>query len=254
MAMTRRISTLGAVAALAAAAGPATLAAAPAEAKVTSSLQGSVLVLQGGKGKDRATVRCGADGDVRVNGKRIRGPVACSRVSELNALMEGGDDVVDFSGVGPEFGEARFEGFGTGTGAAALLGEGDDRLIASASAFNLAFGEGGNDRANGGRAKDVLVGGGGRDVLNGASGRDSLQGNAGDDRLAGGAGADIVSGNAGNDLLLGGPGADVLGGGTGRDRLRGGSGRDQLFGGAGRDELSGGAGRDQERQDRSASL
>lgn len=249
MALATRRVTLAASACLAL----ASLYPALAQGRAASSFKGGLLTIEGSKGKDRVAVTCAADGNARVNGKRVGGgAVPCNRIVEVNANTGAGRDVVDFSGVGTEFGRARFSGFGLGTGVAAELGSGPDRFIASATAFNLAFGGPGNDRANGGREKDILRGDAGNDVLNGAGGRDILNGAAGDDRLSGGAGADILSGNAGNDLLLGGPGADVLGGGTGMDRLRGGPGRDQLFGGPGRDRLAGGPGKDMEKQDRSA--
>jgi Ca2+-binding RTX toxin-like protein len=223
-----------------------------AEAKVKASVDGSLLLIEGGDSKDRVVVRC-TGGNVKVNGKNPKGgAVLCGKIVELNATTGGGDDVVDYSAVGAEFGEAKFGGFGVGTGVAAILEAGNDRYVASATAFNLAFGGAGRDRANGGKAKDILSGGGDGDVLNGAAGGDSVLGNAGDDRLNGGPGADTVSGHAGDDLLLGGAGADAIGGGTGMDRLRGGAGPDRLFGGAGKDKLNGGAGKDEEKQDRRA--
>jgi Ca2+-binding RTX toxin-like protein len=236
--------------ALAAGAALAALApAAPALGKATTTFKGGVLSIEGGDGNDRVVVRCGSDSNALVNGKQVKGgPIPCAKVVEINARMGAGRDVVDYSAVGAGFGKTRFEGFGVGTGAAALLGPGDDRYIASASAFNLVFGEAGNDRGNGGGARDILRGDAGDDVLNGAGGRDSMIGSGGDDRVSGGSGADILSGNAGNDLLLGAAGADVMGGGTGMDRLRGGGGRDQLFGGAGKDKLNGGGGKDLEKE------
>ena len=180
------------------------LAAPFAEAKVSIGFENRVLVIQGGKGKNKAGVRCGADGNVRVNGKGIKGnPIACSQVVEIDASMGGGADKVDFSGVGGEFGKAKFPGFGNGTGVASLLGDGNDRYIPSATAFNLAFGEAGRDRCAGGRVRDILSGGSADDVLNGGGGRDSMLGNGGSDRVSGGAGADILSGNADGDLLIG---------------------------------------------------
>ena len=217
-----------------------------ASAKVAVSFSDGVLVITGGKNKDRASVRCDSEGNPRVNGKQDK--TACSQVVEIDASMGAGADKVDFSAVGSEFGKAKFPGFGNGTGVAALLGDGDDRYIPSRTAFNLAFGEGGRDRAAGGGVRDILSGGREDDVLNGGGGRDSILGNAGSDRISGGAGADILSGNADGDLLIGAAGADILGGGTGNDRLRGGAGPDQLFGGAGKDKLSGGAGKDIEKQ------
>lgn len=233
--------------ALIAAALACVAAAAPAQAKVTSSFDDRVLNIAGGDGSDRAAVRCDADGLTKVNGKNPKGgPVPCAKVVELDATMGGGDDVIDFSGVGEPFGDAQFPGFGTATGTAAIGGEGNDRYIPSPAAFNVFYGEGGNDRATGGPARDVLSGGAGEDKLNGARGRDSVLGNAGRDRLVGGPAADVITGHAGDDLLAGSAGDDIIGGGAGMDRLRGGPGRDQLVGGPGRDDLRGGPGRDAE--------
>jgi hypothetical protein len=226
------------------------LCAPAASAKVSVSFDKRLLTIQGGDGRERVRVACDSDANVRVNGKLVGGKqVACSKVVEVNAKVGAGNDVVDFTGLGTDFGAARFSGFGTGTGAFARLGEGDDRYIASKLAFNLIFGEQGDDRAGGGDRKDILIGGAGGDVLNAGAGRDVLRGKAGNDRLSGDGGADTMAGNAGNDLLVGGAGADLLGGGTGRDRLRGGTGRDVLLGGAGKDRLRGGPGKDRQKQD-----
>jgi Ca2+-binding RTX toxin-like protein len=230
----------------------AVLAALPSasQAKVSVGYDKGVLTIQGGNGRERVAVRCGGDDNVRINGKHPKGgPVECSQVVEIDASLGGGDDVVDFSRVRGEFGQARFGGFGVGTGAAAVLGDGDDRYIGSPVAFNLVQGEAGDDQMKGGGARDILSGGRGDDVIAGRGGRDTIYGNAGDDRLSGGAGADTLSGNAGDDRLSGGSGNDLLGGGTGDDVLLGGPGRDLLFGGPGMDVLKGGPGRDQEHQD-----
>ena len=218
-----------------------------AEARVSSSFSGGVLTVTGGKDDDEITVACGADGRVDVNGANPRGgPLACSRVVEVDAVTGPGRDRVDFTGIDERFGEAEFPGFGTRTGAAAVTGEGKDRYFGSRTAFNLFDGEGGGDRAHGGNARDQLEGGAGNDRLKGRDGRDSVLGNGGADKLVGGDGADVLTGHAGADLLIGMAGSDVLGGGGGNDRLFGGPGRDRLLGGPGRDRLAGGAGRDVE--------
>jgi Ca2+-binding RTX toxin-like protein len=193
-------------------AGAALLAAAPAApAAVQAGFDARLLRISGGNGAERVTVVCDGDGRVQVNGRNPKGgPVACDKVAEINAEMGGGNDVIDFSGVTGAFGEARFPGFGVGTGALAIGGEGDDRFFGGPGAFNAFYGEGGDDRAAGGPARDVLAGGGG------------------------------------NDKLIGSAGDDVIGGGAGRDRLRGGPGRDRLVGGPGKDDLRGGAGEDAE--------
>jgi Ca2+-binding RTX toxin-like protein len=230
---------------------PAALAAAllvapgVAQAKVRSSVSGSLLTVAGGKGSDHITVNCTA-GQVKVNGKDPRsGVIACSSVSEVDAVTGSGNDRVDLSGVGADQGFGQRDlpgGFGHGTGAAADLGDGSDRYVGGASAFNLVLAGSGNDRMRGGRLRDSLQGGSGDDAGTAGSGRDILLGNSGNDKLNGGADDDLLSGNAGNDVLLGGAGTDLLGGGAGVDRLSGGPGPDQLIGGPAKDRLNGGPG------------
>jgi Ca2+-binding RTX toxin-like protein len=225
----------------------AALVAAPgvAQAKVSSSVSGSLLTVTGGRGSDRVAVACIA-GLVKVNRKDPRtGGIACSLVSEVDALTGRGNDRVDLSGVGPDSGFGQRDlpgGFGHGTGAAADLGPGNDRYSGGASAFNLVLAGPGGDRMTGGRFRDSLQGGSGNDRASAGAGRDILLGNSGNDKLNGGADDDLLSGNAGDDLLIGGAGTDLLGGGSGMDRLFGGPGPDQLVGGAGKDKLNGGPG------------
>jgi Ca2+-binding RTX toxin-like protein len=219
--------------------------AAVAQAKVTSSVNGSLLTVAGGKGSDRIKVIC-AGGLVQVDGKSPRsGAVSCSNVSEVDAVTGSGNDRVDFSGVGPDSGFGQRDlpgGFGHGTGAAADLGDGSDRYVGGSSAFNLVLAGPGNDRMRGGRFRDSLQGGSGNDAATAGAGRDILLGNSGNDKLNSGADDDLLSGNAGNDVLIGGPGTDLLGGGAGVDRLFGGPGSDTPIGGPGKDRLNGGPG------------
>ena len=220
-----------------------------ATAKVSTSVTGNVLNIAGDEDADQVAVAC-VGGTAKVNDRDpTGGPIACSRIVEIDATTGGGDDVVDFSGITEEFGKAVFPGFGERTGAAAVTGLGNDRYIPSDKAFNLFFGEFGKDRATGGDVRDQLNGGPGNDRLRGGGGRDALIGNDGADRIFGGPGGDTISGNAGNDYLSGEEGGDVIGGGSGRDRLVGGRGRDRLIGGTGMDALRGGPGRDIEIQD-----
>ena len=216
-----------------------------AQAKVSASLSGSLLTVTSGKGSDHIAVVC-RNGTVKVNGKDPRtGAIACSKVSEVDAVTGSGNDRVDFSGVGPDNGFGQRDlpgGFGHGTGAAADLGRGNDRYIGGASAFNLVLAGPGDDRMTGGRFRDSLQGGSGDDTATAGAGRDILLGNSGNDKLNGGADDDLLSGNAGDDILIGAAGADLLGGGAGMDRLLGGPGPDQLIGGPGKDRLNGGPG------------
>jgi hypothetical protein len=216
---------------------------APAEAKIRSSFANGILTAQGGKKPDRIRVACAADGLVKVNGRDPRGgPVNCSGVSEVDAVTRGGNDRVNLSGVDGRFGVRDFPGFGTGTGAAASLGPGNDRYVGSATAFNLVLGGGGSDFGKGGASRDSMQGGGDHDVFSTLGGRDVLVGQAGPDSLNGGPDDDLVSGSSGDDRLTGGAGADLLAGGLGMDRLRGGPGDDELVGGPQKDRLNGGGG------------
>jgi Ca2+-binding RTX toxin-like protein len=218
---------------------------ATAQGKVRAEVSGGLLVASGGKGADRVTVSC-VGGLVKVNGKNPRtGPAECSRISEVDALTGDGNDRVNLSGVGADTGFGQRDlpgGFGHGTGAAADLGDGQDRYIGGPSAFNLVLAGSGDDSMVGGRARDSLQGGSGNDRASAGAGRDVLLGNAGNDKLNGGADDDLLTGNAGDDLLTGGAGADLLGGGAGMDRLFGGPGPDELIGGAAKDRLNGGSG------------
>ena len=216
-----------------------------AQAKVGTSLSGSLLTVSGGKSSDHIVVAC-RNGLVKVNGKNPRGSaIGCPKISEVDVVAGGGNDRVDLSGVGPDkgFGERDLPGgFGHGTGAAADLGPGNDRYAGGGSAFNLVLAGPGDDRLRGGHFRDSLQGGSGNDTEVAGAGRDILLGNSGNDKLNGGADDDLLSGNAGNDVLIGGPGTDLLGGGAGMDRLFGGPGADRLIGGAGKDSLQGGPG------------
>jgi hypothetical protein len=227
----------------------ALLAGAPAvaEAKVGINYANQVLTVTSGKRADSIAVVCSEAGLVVVNGRQpFGGPVPCSKVVEVDAVMGAGNDRIDLSGVDSRFGTAEFQGFGVGTGAGAQSGPGDDTFIGSASAFNLFFGQADNDTARGGNVRDQLDGGAGNDDLRGLADRDSLLGRDGDDRLVGGAGADLLNGGAGNDRLAGSGGADILGGDAGMDLLLGGPGPDRLLGGPGTDRLRGGGGQDVE--------
>lgn len=227
----------------------ALLAGAPAmaEARVGVTFAGQVLTITSGKGADHANVICSAAGTVQVNNRDPGGgPVQCSKVVEVDAVMGDGNDRVNLSGVDARFGVAEFPGFGQGTGAAAQGSGGDDTYIGSATAFNLFLGGSGNDTARGGNLRDQLDGGAGNDDLRGLADRDSLLGRAGGDRLVGGAGADLLNGGLDDDRLAGSGGADVIGGDAGMDLLLGGPGPDRLIGGPGRDRLRGGAGQDVE--------
>jgi Ca2+-binding RTX toxin-like protein len=216
--------------------------AASADARVSITFQGQVLTITSGKGADSVNVVCNAAGQVMPAG----GPVPCSKIVEVDAVMGDGNDKVNFTGIDDRFGKAEFPGFGTGTGAGAQGSGGRDTYIGSATAFNLFLGGLDNDNATGGNLRDQLDGGAGDDDLRGLADRDSLLGRAGADRLIGGSGADLLNGGLDDDRLAGSGGADIIGGDAGMDLLLGGPGPDRLLGGPGRDRLRGGGGQDVE--------
>jgi Ca2+-binding RTX toxin-like protein len=217
-----------------------------ADAKVRSTVSGSLLVVSGGKAADRVKVVCTAAGLVKVSGKNPRtGATPCSRISEVDALTGDGNDRVDLSGVGSAHGFGQRDlpgGFGHGTGCGVALGGGNDRYGGGGTCFNLVLGGRGDDRLTGGALRDQVTGGSGNDGVTTGAGRDILVGNSGNDKLNSGPDDDLLSGNTGNDILRGAAGADLLGGGPGIDRLFGGPGADELIGGPGKDRLSGGPG------------
>lgn len=75
-----------------------------------------------------------------------------------------------------------------------ISGEGDDTL----------YGDGGNDRLEGGAGNDAVLGGAGDDIITDSFGDNRLEGNAGNDVIV--AGSMLVGGN----LILGGDGQDFI--------------------------------------------
>jgi hypothetical protein len=107
------------------------------------------------------------------------------------------------------------------------------------------YGDGGDDRIEGGAGNDIIYGGAGRDYIDSREGNDTLFGEAGNDFLYGGRGNDVIEGGDGDDYLEGGKGNDVLHGNAGNDAVSGGRGDDRVFGDAGSDVLYGGSGTDE---------
>lgn len=162
---------------------------------------------------------------------------------------EGGNDVIDASGLGR--GLAINAGAGgdivTGTGFADTItgGQGVDIINGGAGNDDLRGNDAGadddaNDTINGGDGSDTLRGDGGNDSLSGQIGNDSIVGGTGNDTLAGGDGTDTLTGGDGTDSLTGGDGTDSLLGDAGNDTLSGDAGNDTLDGGADNDQVSGG--------------
>jgi Ca2+-binding RTX toxin-like protein len=106
-------------------------------------------------------------------------------------------------------------------------------------------GNGGADKLNGTKKRDVIAGLGGKDRIKGLGGNDLLCGGAGDDTILGNGGADKLYGGSGKDVLKGGGGKDLLKGEAAKDLLKGEAAKDTLNAGQGSGErCDGGAGRD----------
>ncbi len=218
-----------------------------AEGRVGATFSKRLLEIQGTAKADRIIVGCNEDARVVINGrvpKLLAGdPLPCARVAEIDVTSGGGGDEIDLTGVGSEFGSARFAGFGTGTLTAVVPGAGRDRVYCGEAFCFVPDAGTGDDLLRGGPRRDILRGGGGNDRVFGLGGRDDLLGRGGNDYLAGGDGNDLMSGNGGDDRLYGELGDDLIGGGAGNDLLNGGPGDDRLLGGPGRDKIIGGPGK-----------
>lgn len=92
------------------------------------------------------------------------------------------------------------------------LGDADDSFDGDGDLPFAVEGDRGNDRVDGGDA---------RDLLEGKFGDDEIDGSAGADRVLGGVDDDVLYGKAGRDEVDGGPGEDSGDGGAGRDRCFG---------------------------------
>lgn len=191
----------------------------------------------------------------------------------------GGSDILNAGGLGNTYNSLDIQGEAgddtvTGGGKADPLsgGDGDDRVV----------GNPGNDTMTGGNGNDVLVwnNGDGSDTMDGDAGNDEIEvngsANAGDDfRITPGAGNRTtfdrvnlvpfnlntlaermtVSGLGGDDSIAGAAGLAgrillTLNGNTGVDTITGGDGADRVSGGEAADVLDGGAGDDRVTGDR----
>ena len=171
-----------------------------------------LVVLSGGEGDDRLTIR-GAG--TKVDG----GP--------------GGDIVVG------------------GPGNDSLAGGIGEDTLSGAGGNDFLDGDAAPDRINGGAGRDTILGGDGGDRVVGGSGNDRISGGSGRDDLRGESGSDFLNGGTNNDRLVGGSGNDEITAGSGRDRVSGGSGRDRItVTDRSRDRVSCGAGRDRVSLDR----
>ena len=140
-------------------------------------------------------------------------------------------------------------------GIAAVLGGGDDSLVASfifgpstelevdgGSGIDTITGEQAADTIDGGTGDDIISGGGGANIIDGEAGEDTITGGTGADRVNGGTENDTLTGANGNDNLQGDDGNDVISGGEGVDTIGGDAGNDSVTAGPENDSIDGGAG------------
>jgi hypothetical protein len=239
------------------------LGAPAAASAATAAVDQGRLVLVGaaGENNDVRVTRTGGDVTVRDDSGPLtsgagcqaagQSQVRCSGVTQLNAALGDGDDVLTItieliSNVWGGDGDDRLT---TGpAGDAVFGGGGDDTIHTGAGDDVVAAGaaDPGNDAIEGGAGSDVFLPGAGADSVRGGSGEDrvsyedhssgvsvTLDGEANDgspgevDSIA----SDIehVVGGAGDDVLVGDGGANTLDGARGRDRLTGGGGADTLL-------------------------
>ncbi len=116
--------------------------------------------------------------------------------------------------------------------------EEDDVLIGGIGDDTL-WGDGGNDRLEGGDGGDILLGGAGDDIITDVGGLDNIQGQDGNDAISSGAGEDLILAGAGKDFVLMGTDLSETFGGQGDDFISAGKESNIVFGGEGNDWLEG---------------
>ncbi|MCQ8191950.1 calcium-binding protein [Streptomyces rugosispiralis] len=130
-----------------------------------------------------------------------------------------GDDVLQGNAADVFYGEGgndKIDGGGGVMGFGAYGGDGDDTITNCAQECH---GGAGNDTITGGDEDNVLRGDAGNDILRGGKGTDEIYGGQGDDQLYGEEGDDTLFGNSGDDVLWGGQGNDTLSGGPGSNEV-----------------------------------
>src|SRR5215218_8455561 len=279
----RTATTVAALLAAAALAGPPTVSAA-----TVPTVTGTTLTLTGDDAADRVVI--GEDAGnltMTVNGGAPitdfgTGTLPANNTIDLVANAGGGDDEITIT-------TANLRSVTADGGA------GDDILTGNNDADTLSGGEG-DDRVIGARGGDTMSGGNGNDTLvwNNGDGSDTMNGDGavtqadtftvkpnpadltrvrfdrlnlvafnlnisaeritvnglgGDDSITGEAGlapliAMTANGGTGADTITGGDGADLITGGDDADTLSGGGGDDRIVGDRGGDTMSGGDGDD----------
>lgn len=134
--------------------------------------------------------------------------------------------------VGPDTNYLRYTG-----GDHVVMGgtEANDIIIAGIGDDTL-FGDGGNDRLEGGFGNDIINGGDGDDIIVDSGGDDNIKAGKGNDVVHAGPGLDLVMGNDGQDFIFLGTdmGSEVFAG-TGNDFIYGNKNAERILGNEGND-------------------
>jgi Ca2+-binding RTX toxin-like protein len=266
--MTRKLSWVGAAAALVCA-----LAASPAIAS-TATISNSRIVVTG-EGSERNAVAiaydAGADTYTITDSAGVDGSGACADVSistvtcpgagvaALTVRTNAGSDLIVLDRASmPATVEGSLDG-----------GSGNDQVM-GASAGDALTGGSGNDLLDGGPGADDLRGSGGSDIVSyydrtaavsvtvgsgdendgnsldfTGNARDTVRGDV--EQVIGGLAGDVIVGDGSDETLIGGEGDDVILGGRGGDAILGAGGNDLISGEGGRDVANGQDGDDRVR-------
>ena len=255
----RRRSAVLALASLLAA-SIACLTAGPAAAAASVSFSAGTIMITGTDGDDNVAIDC-SGGNLTLNGGAFPGgPVPCSSVTDLQATLKDGTDILTLFTAPASFPALTSGSISGGTG--------NDIVFDRAGAMTFNGGDG-NDGFTVGEGNDTFDGGNGADaitthpsstnaVLTDASLSSSSLGNDtiasveratllinGSGDASGFSGAANLIGDTAPDTLIGGSGPDRFEGRGGVDTIQGGSGNDFLDPGDGvGNALSGGSGSD----------
>ncbi len=121
--------------------------------------------------------------------------------------------------------------------------EGND-IIVSGEGDDTVYGDGGNDRLEGGNGNNVILGGAGDDIITDIGGDDNLQGGEGNDVIQGGNSSlvgNVILGGAGSDFIITTEDVSTIFGGEGNNFILGAKVNLQEMGGEGDDWIEKGS-------------
>lgn len=236
--------------------------------------EGKKLIIDGGAGIDKITLKGNANFDIEIMGGDGDDVIDLSDLKMENdhaVIIWGGsgnDTIYGAKGLNVIFGDtgvARIEDDEKTKSRKFVVdanvdaeGSGDDIIIGnndSATTRNIIIGGAGNDKIYGGVGNDIIFGDGGKvefgvvdyksvakAAVDGETvkiSRTDISADGGNDVILGGAGDDYIYGGAGNDRIDGGAGEDHIYGERGHDIMLGGSDNDYIYGGSGHDIIFG---------------